>query len=217
MDTTGNGCGMETTMLLPTTAWGTTFPLVPFTNPDPGKPNNQLFRVVASQMSTVSINGQVQGTVESGGSLDIRNNGVAAILTSDKPVQVIQVGRGKPFDGQDNYCPGDEFFLFVPSPTHFVSGTVRFYPTNYLQAWFTNLHYIRIVTNSTNLGHIQLDGVAISALKYVRIATSTMYYYDAPISLYQHVVTGNNGATFTVASYSYAWASGSGYVPVINV
>ncbi len=75
------------TMLLPTTAWGTQFPLIPFDHI-----SDQQYQIVGNNKGTIMhING-MQYKLNVDGCLSINVSG-PAMLTSNFPIQLIQIGQ----------------------------------------------------------------------------------------------------------------------------
>jgi hypothetical protein len=76
------------TTLLPTSAWGTVFPLVPFP-----LVNNQQYQVVTDTNGTIVNADGAQYQLDAGQYLLLNVTDASAILTSNYPVQVVQIGQ----------------------------------------------------------------------------------------------------------------------------
>ena len=75
------------TTLLPTAAWGTQFPVIPFANVD-----NQQYQIVANTDGTI-INLNDDSVHLDAGQYQILNIGGAIMLTSNYPIQLVEMGK----------------------------------------------------------------------------------------------------------------------------
>uniref|UniRef100_A0A914W6T6 C-type lectin domain-containing protein n=1 Tax=Plectus sambesii TaxID=2011161 RepID=A0A914W6T6_9BILA len=206
--TAGNTIGAsdyEAVMLLPVGGWGTQFAAIPLmfltTN---------LYQVVANTNNTiVSAGGTTVATLNAG---EYRRFQIgAALVTSNYPIQLIQLGQNA---GDADNDLGDPFFLQLPSTDKMSNTSVLFQPTGFIENEGVHFDFVlRIVTNLAGAGTIQLDGTIISALQFKRIPNSSFYYYDSrTVNTTHSVKTNNPGTQYSVISYSYGHYEGCGFV-----
>uniref|UniRef100_A0A914V3L2 IgGFc-binding protein N-terminal domain-containing protein n=1 Tax=Plectus sambesii TaxID=2011161 RepID=A0A914V3L2_9BILA len=201
--TSDDYCNYEAVMLLPVGSWGTEFVAIPTFNT-----TYNYYQVVANTDHTyVSADG-------AGASLDAgeyaRISTDASFITSNHPIQVVQIGQNV---GNINNQLRTPFFLQLPSIDKMSNTNVLFQPTGFIdRSGKPLIFFIRIVTNLTGAGTIQLDGTTISALQYKRIPNSNVYYYESTISNSTHSVTTTNpGTHYSVTSYTYGENESCGF------
>uniref|UniRef100_A0A914VWI5 IgGFc-binding protein N-terminal domain-containing protein n=1 Tax=Plectus sambesii TaxID=2011161 RepID=A0A914VWI5_9BILA len=203
---TSGACDYEAVMLLPVGGWGTQFTAIPFMYL-----STNWYQVVANTANTVvSVGGTTVATLNAG---EYRNFSIgAALVTSNYPVQLIQIGQNT---GAENNYLGDPFFLQLPSTDKMSNTNVLFQPTGFIEntsgGHFS--FFLRIVTNMAGAGTIQLDGTTVDALKFKRVPNSSYYYYESAARNTTHSVTTNNPKTqYSVISYSYEFYEGCGFI-----
>uniref|UniRef100_A0A914VUS6 IgGFc-binding protein N-terminal domain-containing protein n=1 Tax=Plectus sambesii TaxID=2011161 RepID=A0A914VUS6_9BILA len=204
-------CNYEAVMLLPVVGWGTQFVAIPFVYL-----TTNWYQVVANtNNAVVSADSTTIATLNAG---EYRKFQIgAALVTSNHPVQLIQIGQSV-WDGH-NFISGP-FFLQLPSTDKMSSSSVLFQPTGFIENTSVGhfSYFLRIVTNLAGAGTIQLDGTAIGALQFKHLPLSNFYYYELTTSNTTHRLTTNNPAThYFLISYTYGDVEGCGFVGAFDL
>uniref|UniRef100_A0A914USW0 IgGFc-binding protein N-terminal domain-containing protein n=1 Tax=Plectus sambesii TaxID=2011161 RepID=A0A914USW0_9BILA len=148
-----DACDYEATMLLPVGNWGTQFTAIPFMYL-----STSFYQVMTNTNNTVvSAGGKTIATLNAGEYREFQIG--AALITSNYPIQLIEMGQTVP---NDRHSLGDPFFLQLPSTDKMSNANVLFQPTGFFESAAVKLEFfLRIVTNLAGTGTIQLDGTTI--------------------------------------------------------
>ena len=134
--------------MLPVKTWGTNFILVPFESR-----RGDIFRIVTdTDSTTVTIDGKPYLIGPDGFYEGYMLN--TTIITTDNPVSVVQFSRSQSCDQLE----GDPFMVAV-SPTEQLLKQATF---NALDIHVIDRYYVNIVTKTSNLSTVTLDGTDIS-------------------------------------------------------
>jgi len=196
-------CNHQAIMLMPFTVYGTQFALVPFA----GARFSEYTVTPLADNTTIYIDFNNSLTINQLGWVRLWWDN--EILTTSKPVQVVQVGS------RLNNTYGDPFFVHNPAlPNHMLnSGPVQFATgfDTFNQDSIT--HYVRIVTPIETIGKFAIDGYTVNSLLYTRVGNSKFYYYEQKIIHGTHTVTPMvSGANFTVTAFGYGNRLGYGFM-----
>jgi len=203
-------CDHLTEMMPASNTWGQNFVTVPFAN----RLGGDIFRIMASENNTdVFINGALQGTINSGGFLQVVLTTSSQITTS-KPALVSQFMQGNEVDGIG--FPGDPFMMLVAPFEQFLANyTVSTPATGFVD------NYINIVIANSASGSVILDGAAIPASEFDPIGASGFSGAQIEIELGSHNL--NSTTPFGVFVYgvntddSYGYPGGQLFSLVANV
>uniref|UniRef100_A0A914VAX2 IgGFc-binding protein N-terminal domain-containing protein n=1 Tax=Plectus sambesii TaxID=2011161 RepID=A0A914VAX2_9BILA len=161
------GCSYEAVMLLPGSGWGTQFAAIPLMYL-----STNWYQVVANTNNTiVSAEGTTVATINAGEYREFQIG--AALVTSNNPVQLIQIGQYTAHGDQ-----GDPFFLQLPSTDKMSNTSVLYQPTGFLEHQNYTGHlefFLRIVTNLGGAGTIHEENV------YARNANSVVTKPDTTL------------------------------------
>lgn len=198
---------------MPTDVWGTKYSLVPFMFVDSTK---QQYQIVANTNGTAlhSTDGsQYHTNANEYLIIDITDD--AAMLTSNYPVQLIQMGQvsvhlcrlddtryilqitplippGYHADEPEHY--GGSFFLQIPSIDKWTNHSVLYNPGGFVMVvccrYFAPLMYmLRIYTTAYGVGRILFDNVPIETTEYRHIVQSDYFYNEHETSNPTHRIS----------------------------
>ena len=203
-----SACDFIIEQIPPLTTWGKEFATVPLKTR-----SGDTYRVIASENSTqVQVDGANVATLNKGDMYETIMTGYHRI-SADKPVLVGQYSNGQTYDN----ALADPFFLLVP-PT-------EQYLTNYVVNTGTPgvpTNYINIVSQTSQTGGVQVDGVTVSAGAWNAIPGTTLSGAQITTTTAgQHSVT----STFPIGVFvygfgnydSYGYLGGQSFSPVATV
>ncbi len=162
--------------LYPINAWGENYIVIPFLGRNS---NGDLYRVIASEPNTrVTIDDGTGGptvtTLAQAGRYVTNNADQATLISSDKPIQVVQYSKSQCAEvNANNNSPGDPFMLVV-SPNEQLLNEVTF---NTLNSDVIDNYYTTIITTTTNRDEVTLNGATINASDWVTLGSNPFYSY----------------------------------------
>jgi alpha-tubulin suppressor-like RCC1 family protein len=179
----------------PTSTWGQNFVTMPLAT----RLNGDTFRILAAENGTaVSLNGVVVANLNRG-QFHERIIAGPAQITASKPVLVAQYSNGTGFDN----VTSDPFMMLVPPFEQFLTGYTITTPAT----GFGN--HLNLVVDTSGVGSILLDGVAVPAGSYVPIGTSG--FSGAQVAITQGSHTLSSPFPFGVSVYGFASFDSYGY------
>ncbi|SDJ45412.1 hypothetical protein SAMN05444157_3441 [Frankineae bacterium MT45] len=192
-------CNTLAEELLPTSAWGTSFITEPFATR-----KGDLFRVVAADAkTTVTVDGALLATLDAGEFTDTEI-GHSAVISSDKPIQVMQYSQSHSVDD----AVGDPFSLTVVPTSQFLTSYTVATPSAQTTPQITQ-NYLNIIAPSDQIAALSLDGSGLDTTAFSVIGTSGYSGAQVPVSVGAHRLDGPQG--FGVAAYGYGKADGYGF------
>lgn len=198
-------CDHIVEQLVPTTAWGTSFLSMPLAT----RLKGDTFRFIADQGDThVVINGAAVATIPAGG---FHEQVVTdpALITADKPIQVMQYSNGTTFDG----VTSDPFMMTVPPYEQYLNDYVVTTPASGFR-----FNFINVIVPKSAVGSVTIDGTAIAADKFTAIPGTGFAGAQLDVALGSHTLKGP--LPFGVHSYgydvddSYGYPGGMSFSPV---
>lgn len=184
---------------LPSTeTWGNQFLLASLET----RTNGDIYRILADVNNTqVFLDGVLQGTIQAGEilDLDLASNSFFELNTSE-PVLVAQFSKGSDIDNTIS----DPFMMLIP-PFEQYNGEVVFSTPSI----FISDNYVNIVTPTTGVGILSLDGTVIPVTDFQAI-NANYAGVRIPISVGEHKISGENVA-FGSFIYGFGYNDSYGY------
>lgn len=198
--------------LPPIESYGLNFVVLPSGETDLGTGNVDYVQIIANEDgTTISTTSNGTFNMDTGDAVRYQFS-IAQQITANKPVLVVQYGKG-------TYCGngsmGDPMMMVIPPQDQFLKGYIVTTPLN-----FAN-HYLNIVASSYGYTGITLDGVNIPAEEFSVVGESG--YYGARIEITEGNHTLLSSMPFGVFSHginpnnSYGYAGGMSLAPVASV
>uniref|UniRef100_A0A914V7V1 IgGFc-binding protein N-terminal domain-containing protein n=1 Tax=Plectus sambesii TaxID=2011161 RepID=A0A914V7V1_9BILA len=156
-------CGYEAVMSFPVDDWGTQFAAIPLMFL-----TMNYYQVIANTDNTVVSVGEGTTIVTLNAGEYQRFQIGAALVTSNYPIQLIQIGQNT---GEKGNNTGGPFFLQLPSTDKMSNTNVLFQPTGFFE--YKGVHlvfFLRIVTNLAGTGTIQLYHIHMEMKKAVGLS-----------------------------------------------
>lgn len=194
---------------IPATAiWGKTFQTVPLKT----RIGGDTFRIVAKDDNTaVAINGATVATLNKGQVHQQIIDGQSTI-TADKPVLVAQYSNGSSFD---NVTSDPFMMLITPSEQYLSDYTFTTPATGFAQ------NFVNVVTPTSAIGQVKLDGAVVPAGAFTPIGSSGFSGAQLDLTLGSHTMTSTEPfATFVYGfdEYdSYGYPGGGAYAQISAV
>ncbi len=136
----------------PVTVWGTDYVVTPYYTS-----TGSQVRIIASQTTSVSVDGGAPFNLNAGQFNEQSFNGSAHCITANKPIQVVQYMKGNACSGATPN-KGDPSMMMLNSNAQLISQVV-FSPFNTGMA----SRSVNVVMQTANVAQLTLDGVAVGA------------------------------------------------------
>ncbi len=162
----------------------------------PNRPNGTVYRILASEdNTTVSINGVVQGVINSGQFIETAQLPGNQFFSADKAIFVTQYMTGQNAPGAVSGDPA--MANIIPSAqyqNHYTFSTVG-------GAQFAE-NFLTIIADNADVGLLTLDGVPVPAINYTPIPGQPLSAAIVPLSDGPHVTSSTNSHGITVEGYN---------------
>lgn len=198
-------CDMIYDQSLPVSSWGNTYYVVPIKTA-----SRYTYRVIANANNTqVTIDGGVPIALNAGEIYTSNADTGAHCVSGNKPISVVQYLEGE-------FCSGigDPSMMVLNSQEEQVE-KATFSAVNSVNV---QQHFLNIVIETSQIGQLTLDGVAIPVTEFDTFAPCPAYSY-AQITLQSagsHTLNGN-GTSFAAYVYGIGAAESYGYSVGSNV
>lgn len=188
-------CDQIYDMLIPNSNLGSSYGLVPL-----AQKGQTIYRVMAIENGTqVSVDGALIATLNAGQFHQFANN-TFSYLTSTNPVMVAQFARGVSCDNT-----GDPFKVSI-FPIEQSINSITF---NAFQTPIVNNFWVNIVSPTTGVGEVTLDGANIGGQFNPFPANGAYSYARINIAVGDHTLNSRDGILATV--YGWGGAESFGY------
>lgn len=188
--------------------WGKIFQTVPLKT----RIGGDTFRIVAKDDNTaVAINGANVATLNKGQVHQQIIDGQSTI-TADKPVLVAQYSNGTSFDG----VASDPFMMLVTPSEQYLSEYTFTTPASGFAK-----NYVNVVTPTSAVGQVLLDGAAVPAGAFTPIGSSGFSGAQLDLSLGSHTMSSTEPFGTFVYGFdtydSYGYPGGGAYAAISAV
>ena len=177
-----------------------------------GSGNADFVQIIANEDNTVVTSLTDGEFVLNAGDERYYQYTAAEQIVANKPILVIQYGRGT-YNGNGSY--GDPMMMVIPPQDQFLKGYIVGAPQGF------QYHFLNIVVSEYSYTGITLDGVTIPESEFSEVGESG--YYGARIQVSEGNHTIKSSMPFGVFSYgindcnSYGFAGGMSLAPVASV
>lgn len=198
---TCDACDHIFTQNLPRTVWGTRYHSVPFATT-----SSYAYRLMSDVDGTViMVDGVTPITLDAGEWENVYDATSATCFTSDQPFAVAQYMQGVTCSGN-----GDPALLLLNAEEQRITGVT--FAT--VESSVITDHYLNLVTASTNVGSITIDGIPVAAGLFTAYAACPeVSHATLPISEGSHTLSAAEGFSAYVygmgEAESYAYSVGS--------
>lgn len=194
-------CDHIFTQNLPRTSWGTRYHSVPFATT-----TSYAYRLMSDVDGTViMVDGVTPIALDAGEWENVYDATAATCFTSDQPFAVAQYMQGVSCSGN-----GDPALLLLNAVEQRITDVT--FAT--VESIVITDHYLNLVTSSTNVGSLTIDGIPIAASLFTAYpACPEVSYATLPISQGSHTLSGAEGFSAYIygmgEAESYAYSVGS--------
>jgi uncharacterized protein (TIGR02145 family) len=181
--------------MFPVNSWGQNFVTVPLAGRDN---SGDVFRILAaSDGTTVTINGTMATTLNTGDFYETNLTGYNVISTSN-PALLAQFAKGKTCTGN---ITGDPFMMLIFPQEQFL--------TNYTIVNLANFdsHWVNVVAPGNAIGAIYQDGIIIPPAAFIQIGTTNFYGAQRSVTVGSHTFN----STFPFGVFVYGWTNVNSY------
>ncbi len=207
-----SACDHLVEQLPPTQSFGQNFIVLPSGETNLGSGNADFVQIIANEDNTVVTSLTDGEFVLNAGDERYYQYTAAEQIVANKPILVIQYGRGT-YNGNGTY--GDPMMMVIPPQDQFLKGYIVGAPQGF------QYHFLNIVVSEYSYTGITLDGVTIPESEFSEVGESG--YYGARIQVSEGNHTIKSSMPFGVFSYgindcnSYGFAGGMSLAPVASV
>ena len=198
-------CDHVVEQIPPTGTWGQSF----LTAPLKTRKNGDTFRVLASADDTkVSVNGTEVATLNRGQFHQQIIDG-SSVVSATKPVLLAQYSNGTTYDG----VTSDPFMMLVTPAEQFLSQYTFATPATGFRANFVN-----VVTPTTEVGNVTLDGAAVPGGEFTPIPGTSFSSAQLDLTAGSHTMSSPNGFGIYVYGFdqddSYGYPGGAAFAAI---
>ncbi len=189
----------------PISMWGTEFAISPLTTR-----NGDSYYVLANTNGTVvNVSGVGIYNLNAGQFAEFITPGPAKWITSNNPIMVTQYANSQDYD----FAPGaDPFYIVIP-PVNL--GTFNTIFGAYAMPLTTD-YYLNVVTKTTNINGVVLDGTPIPGASFSPVSGNPAYSF-APLTILQGTHILNSTCTFIATCYGFGQYESYGYLAGANL
>ncbi len=177
----------------PVSVWGTDYVVAPYFSS-----TGCQVRIIASQTTSVSVDGGASFNLNAGQFNEQSFNGNAHCITATKPIEVVQYMKGNACSGATPN-KGDPSMMILNSNAQLISQVV-FSPFNTGMA----ARFVNVVMQTANVAQLTLDGVAVGAGAFSATPCGGYSYAKINITNAFHTLAAASG----FVSYLYGYGSG---------